>query len=136
VPSPLATLNAVLNALATCALLLGWRFVRRGQWARHRACMLTAFGLSIAFLVSYTIHHARVGSVPFRGHGALKAIYLAILAPHVLLAALVVPLSLVTLVRALGARYDKHKKIARWTLPIWLYVSVSGVVVYWMLYHL
>ena len=135
-PSPLATLNAVLNALAACFLVAGYRFVRRGDRQRHKLCMLTAFGLSILFLISYSIHHARVGSVPFRGQGALKAVYLAILAPHVILAAAVVPLALVTLVRALRERFDAHKKLARWTLPIWLYVSVSGVVVYLMLYHL
>jgi len=136
VPSPLATLNAVLNAAATLFLLAGYAFIRRGDRRRHRLCMLTAFGISIAFLISYLVHHARVGSVAFRGHGAIRSVYLAILVPHVLLAASVVPLALVTLVRALRERFAAHRKVARWTLPIWLYVSVSGVVVYWMLYHL
>ena len=135
-PSPLATLNAVLNAAATVFLLAGYACIRRGDRRRHRLCMLTAFGISIAFLISYLVHHARVGSVAFRGHGAIRGVYLAILVPHVLLAATVVPLALVTLVRALRERFAAHRKIARWTLPIWLYVSVSGVVVYWMLYHL
>lgn len=135
-PSTLATLNAVLNAAATLCLLTGWVMIRRGDRARHRLCMLSAFGLSIAFLISYLAHHAQVGSVPFRGTGALRAVYFAILVPHVLLAAAVVPLALVTLVRALRERFDQHRRIARIALPVWLYVSVSGVAIYFMLYHL
>jgi len=98
--------------------------------------MITAFGLSVAFLIGYIVHHARVGSVPFRGQGWLRTLYFAILIPHVILAAPVVPLAIITLVRALRERFDRHRKIARWTLPIWLYVSASGVVVYVMLYWL
>lgn len=135
-PSTLATLNAVLNAAATLCLLTGWVMIRRGDRARHRLCMLSAFGLSIAFLISYLAHHAQVGSVPFRGTGALRTVYFAILVPHVLLAAAVVPLALVTLVRALRERFDQHRRIARIALPVWLYVSVSGVAIYFMLYHL
>jgi putative membrane protein len=134
-PSPLATLNAVLNALASVFLIAGWVFIKKRQRARHRACMLTAFGLSIAFLVSYVAHHLQVGNVPFRGHGWVRPLYFAILIPHIILAAVVVPLALVTLARALRERFDRHRKIARWTLPVWLYVSASGVVVYLMLYH-
>lgn len=134
-PNPLATLNAILNALATLCLVLGWVFIRRGQRQRHRMSMLAALGISVVFLISYLVHHAQVGSVPFRGTGALRGIYFAILIPHVLLAAAVVPLALVTLVRALRERFDRHRAIARVTLPIWLYVSVSGVLVYVLLYH-
>jgi len=135
-PSTLATLNAALNLTATGFLVAGWVFIRRGDRSRHRAAMLAAFGTSVLFLCSYLAHHARVGSVPFRGHGWVKAVYLAVLFPHILLAAAVVPLALVTLVRAFRQRFDRHRAIARWTLPVWLYVSVSGVVVYFMLYHL
>lgn len=135
-PGTLATLNAVLNSLAAICLVAGWLSIRSGQRARHRALMLAAFGLSVLFLISYLIHHAQVGSVPFRGSGALRTVYFAILIPHVLLAAAVVPLALVTLVRALRERFDRHKRIAKIALPIWLWVSVSGVVVYLMLYHL
>ncbi len=134
-PNPLATLNAILNALATLCLVLGWVFIRRGQRQRHRMSMLAALGISVVFLISYLVHHAQVGSVPFRGTGALRGIYFAILIPHVLLAAAVGPLALVTLVRARRERFDRHRAIARVTLPIWLYVSVSGVLVYVLLYH-
>ena len=134
-PSSLASVNAVLNAAASVCLVAGYVFIRRGQRARHRASMLAAFAFSVAFLVGYLVHHARVGSVPFRGQGWARPVYFAILIPHVTLAAAVVPLALVTLVRALRERFDRHKKIARWALPIWLYVSASGVVVYFMLYH-
>jgi putative membrane protein len=134
-PSPLATLNAVLNASASAFLVAGWLFIRRRQRERHRLCMLTAFALSVAFLIGYVVHHIQVGNVPFQGHGWARPVYFAILIPHIVLAATVVPLALVTLVRALRNRFDKHKKIARWTLPVWLYVSASGVVVYFMLYH-
>ncbi len=98
--------------------------------------MLTALALSIAFLVTYLLHHARVGSVPFRGTGLLRPIYFAILIPHVILAGLVVPLALFTLYRAYRGRFEAHRRIARYTFPIWLYVSVSGVVVYLLLYRL
>lgn len=135
-PGSLATLNAVLNSLAAVCLCAGWVLIRRGDRARHRVCMLSAFVLSVAFLISYLIHHAQVGSVPFRGTGALRTVYFAILIPHVLLAVAVVPLALVTLVRAFRERFDRHKQIARIALPIWLYVSLSGVAVYYMLYHL
>ncbi|MBK7580604.1 MAG: DUF420 domain-containing protein [Myxococcales bacterium] len=134
-PNALATLNAVLNSVATVCLVAGWVFIRRGDRVRHRACMLSAFGVSVVFLISYLIHHARVGSVPFRGTGAIRSVYFAVLIPHVLLAATVVPLALVTLMRALRERFDRHRRIARIALPVWLYVSVSGVVVYALLYH-
>jgi putative membrane protein len=131
----LPSLNAALNASATCFLLAGVRFIRKKQIARHRACMLTALGLSSAFLVSYLIHHAQVGSVPFRGQGVWRTVYFSILIPHVILSAVVVPLALFTVYRAFKSRFDAHRRIARYTFPIWLYVSVSGVAVYLMLYR-
>jgi putative membrane protein len=135
-PTPLATVNALLNGSAGCFLLIGWRFVRRREIAAHRICMSIATALSSVFLVTYLLHHAQVGSVPFRGTGALRALYFAILIPHVVLAAVIVPLALFTLYRGITGRIAGHRRIARITLPLWLYVSASGVVVYAMLYHL
>ena len=135
-PTSLASLKAFFNLSASVFLIAGLSYIRRGNWRKHRACMLTAFALSVAFLIGYIVHHARVGSVPFRGQGFLRTLYFAILIPHVALAAPVVPLVVITLVRAFRERFDRHRKIARWTLPIWLYVSASGVVVYVMLYWL
>src|SRR5262245_48695314 len=120
----LPTLNACLNAAATVCLVTGFLFIRKRRIREHRACMLTAFGISCLFLVSYLIHHARVGSVPFRGPGSLRPLYLAVLVPHVILAALVPPLALVTIRRAWIENFERHRRIARITLPIWLYVSV------------
>ncbi|HEY3234274.1 MAG TPA: DUF420 domain-containing protein, partial [Polyangiaceae bacterium] len=133
-PTPLATLNAVLNAGSAVFLSTGYVFIRRRNVDAHRRCMLTAFVLSSAFLVSYLVHHSRVGSVPFRGTGPLRFIYFSILVPHVTLAIAIVPMALLTIYRGLTQRFALHRKIARWTLPIWLYVSISGVVVYLMLY--
>lgn len=132
----LPTLNAILNATAAVLLVWGWTLIRRGRKQTHRRVMLTAFGVSTAFLVSYLVYHFQVGSVRFPKTGAIRTVYLLILLTHTLLAALVPPLAIVTLSRAVNARFDRHRKIARWTLPIWLYVSVSGVVVYWMLYRM
>ena len=131
----LPALNAGLNAVAATLLLTGHRFVRQGEIARHRACMLGAFFVSTAFLVSYVAYHAEAGSVRFTEQGWPRALYFAVLATHVPLAALIVPLSLLTLWRALRGEFDRHVRIARWTYPIWLYVSVTGVMVYLMLYH-
>ena len=117
-------------------LIAGFVMIRRGHVAGHRACMLAAFSTSALFLISYTIYHANVGSRPFPGRGAIRIVYFAVLVPHVILAAAILPLSLVTLRRALSGRFVQHVKIARWTLPLWLYVSVTGVVVYWMLYQM
>jgi putative membrane protein len=97
--------------------------------------MLTAFGLSSVFLVSYLVHHARVGSVPFAGAGVLKAVYFAILFPHIVLAAMIVPLALFTIYRGWTGNYRAHRRVARWTFPIWLYVSLSGVAIYYLLYR-
>ena len=128
--------NASLNGLGALLLVAGFLFIRRQNIAAHRFCMVAAFVLSILFLVSYLTYHYQVGSVRFQGTGAIRTFYLAILASHSLLAAIVPFLAVITLWRALRERFDRHVKIARWTLPIWLYVSVTGVMVYWMLYHL
>jgi putative membrane protein len=135
-PGALATINALLNAGAGLCLLLGFAFIKTKNIAAHRACMLTAFGFSSVFLVTYLLHHAEVGSVPFQGRGFVRTLYFAILVPHIVLAAVVVPLALFTIYRGWTKRVALHKKIARITLPIWLYVSLSGVVVYLMLYHI
>ena len=131
----LPSINATLNALAAILLIWGYTLIRRKQVQRHRKVMLGAFGVSTAFLVCYLIYHFQVGSVRYQRTGAIRGVYLVILATHTILAAAVPPLALITLSRGLGARFDKHRRIARWTLPIWLYVSVTGVVVYLMLYR-
>jgi len=110
--------------------------VRQGRIGAHRACMLVAFACSVLFLVSYLFYHSQVGSMRFQGTGTLRTFYLTVLLTHSVLAAAVPILAAITLMRALRGRFDKHAAIARWTLPIWLYVSVTGVLVYWMLYHL
>jgi uncharacterized membrane protein YozB (DUF420 family) len=132
----LPAVNAVLNSTAAVLLVLGFIFIKQKKIAQHRACMLAAFGVSSVFLVCYLIHHARVGSVPFRGSGALRALYFAILVPHVLLAVAVVPMALTTIYRGLKGDVLKHRPLARVTLPVWLFVSVSGVIVYLMLYQM
>jgi uncharacterized membrane protein YozB (DUF420 family) len=129
-------INATLNAISTVFLSVGWMFIRRRDIARHRACMLSAFVTSALFLTSYLVYHANVGSVPFQGQGAVRVVYFLILITHIVLAALILPLALITLSRALAERFDRHRRIARWTLPIWLYVSVTGVVIYLMLYRM
>lgn len=133
--SALPLLNASLNAASGILLAAGYVFIRRRQVRRHGFCMLAAFGLSALFLVSYVIHHTIVGSIPFTGQGWIRPIYFTILTSHIILAALVLPLALTTLHRAWQGMFVQHRPIARWTLPIWLYVSVSGVVIYVMLYH-
>lgn len=130
----LPAVNATLNAIATALLLTGYRMIRRRRIAAHRACMLAACATSALFLTSYVVYHANAGSRPFTGQGASRLVYFFVLITHVVLAAAILPLAIMTLARALRARYDRHRAIARWTLPIWLYVSVTGVVVYWMLY--
>jgi uncharacterized membrane protein YozB (DUF420 family) len=115
-------------------LVCGYVMIRSGRIQAHRRFMLAAFTTSALFLVSYLIYHANIGSKPFQGHGAIRVAYFAILISHVTLAALILPLALITLTHALRARFERHVPIARWTLPIWLYVSVTGVIVYWMLY--
>lgn len=132
----LPALNATLNAISTVLLVTGYVFIRRGDRRRHKACMIAALTTSAMFLTSYVIYHAQVGSVPFKGTGWIRTLYFAVLIPHVILAAAIVPPVLITVSRALSAKYDKHRRIARWTLPLWLYVSVTGVIVYLMLYRL
>src|SRR5713101_6746360 len=132
----LPTLNALLNATRAVLLALGYRFIRRREVHAHRACMVAAFVVSIVFLASYLTYHYHVGSVHFPWSGWVRGVYLTILATHTVLAATVPPLAIITLSRAVRARFDRHRRIARWTLPIWFYVSITGVVVYWMLYHL
>lgn len=134
--SVLPSLNAVLNGTSALLLSIGYVFIRRGKVSWHKASMVTAFVFSVAFLISYLTYHIQVGSVPFRGVGWIRPMYFTILISHTVLAVSVVPLVLITLSRALRGRFDKHRRIARWTLPIWLYVSVTGVVVYWMVYRL
>ncbi len=134
--SDLPAVNASLNALSGVFLLVGYRNIRRGNIRVHRACMLTAFVFSTLFLVSYLVYHAHVGSKPFPHQGWIRPVYYGILITHVSLAAAILPLALTTLYRAWRERFDRHRRIARWTLPIWLYVSATGVIVYVMLYQL
>jgi uncharacterized membrane protein YozB (DUF420 family) len=134
--SILPTVNAALNAISAILLIWGYTLIRRKQMDRHRKVMTTAFCTSCLFLVCYLVYHAQVGSVRFQKTGAIRTLYLSILATHTMLAAAVPVLAIITLRRGRAARYDRHRAIARWTLPIWLYVSVTGVVVYAMLYHL
>jgi uncharacterized membrane protein YozB (DUF420 family) len=134
--SDLPALNASLNGMATAFLVAGYVFVRRRQIAAHRACMLAAVTASALFLTSYVIYHANAGSRPFTGTGPVRAVYFLILITHIVLAAAIVPMVLMTLARALRKRFDRHAAIARRTLPLWLYVSVTGVVIYLMLYRL
>ncbi len=129
-------LNALLNSVSALLLLAGYLFVRRRRMDAHRRCMLAALGSSALFLVSYLIYHFSVGSVRFQGQGWTRPVYFAVLVSHTVLATAIVPLVLVTVTRALRRRFDRHRAIARWTLPLWLYVSVTGVVVYWMLYRM
>ncbi len=128
--------NAALNAVAAALLSAGYVLIRTGRPAQHRACMLAACGVSALFLASYVVYHLEVGSVPFTRQGPIRVVYFTVLITHVVLAALIPPLALVTLLRALRGRFAAHAALARWTLPIWLYVSVTGVAVYWMLYRL
>ena len=128
--------NATLNAVSAALLAVGYVLIRTGRIAQHRVCMLAACGTSTLFLTSYVVYHLNVGSVPFTREGPIRVVYFTVLITHIVLAALILPLALVTLLRALRARFAAHAAIARWTLPIWLYVSVTGVVVYWMLYRM
>ncbi len=130
----LPAVNASLNALATVLLIYGYRLIRQGKREQHKRVMLSAFAVSIIFLVCYLVYHAEVGSVPYQGQGAMRILYFTILISHVILAAIVPVLAIMTLWRAFQERFDKHRKIAKITLPIWLYVSITGVIVYLMLY--
>ena len=132
----LPAVNAALNSLSALLLLAGYRNIRRRNIPGHRACMLAAFAVSTLFLISYLTYHFQVGSVPFRRQGWIRTVYFTILLTHIVLAAAILPLALVTLHRAWRERFDRHRRLARWTLPLWLYVSLTGVVIYAMLYHL
>jgi uncharacterized membrane protein YozB (DUF420 family) len=138
-PAPtsiLPAVNASLNGASAVLLAIGRWQIYRGRVAQHRAVMLTTVATSSVFLATYLWYHAHVGSVRYQHHGAARDFYLVLLATHTVLAAALMPLVLLTVSRALRNRFALHKKIARWTWPVWMYVSVTGVVVYWMLYHL
>lgn len=129
-------INATLNGTSAVLIATGRVLIRRGRVTAHRACMIAAVICSSGFLCSYLWYHAHVGSIRFQGQGIVRPMYFGILISHTLLAAVVVPLVIVTLMRGLRARFDRHRAIARWTYPVWLYVSITGVVIYVMLYHL
>ena len=132
----LPAVNATLNGIAATLLAAGYACIRRGRIDLHRRCMLAAFATSALFLVSYLVYHAQVGSRSFTGEGPVRVVYFTILVSHIVLAAAILPLAIVTLRRGLRRDDARHAALARWTLPIWLYVSVTGVAVYWMLYQL
>jgi putative membrane protein len=134
--SALPAINATLNATSAVLLAVGYVFIRRRQVAAHLICMLSAFGVSALFLVSYVIYHYYAGSRPFAGQGWIRPVYFGLLITHIILAAVIVPLALTTIYRALTGQFSRHRRIARWTLPIWLYVSVTGVAIFLLLYRL
>jgi len=131
----LASLNATLNMTAFVLMTLGWLAIKRGERERHKKLMISAFVASCVFLASYLTRIALYGDTRFQGEGVMRIVYFAILIPHILLAMAVAPMVIVTLNRGLKARFEDHRKLARWTLPIWAYVSVTGVIVYALLYH-
>ncbi len=132
----LPALNATLNAISFVLLTTGWLLIKSGRRQAHKRCMIAALVMSALFLTSYVIYHLEAGSVPFQKTGWIRTVYFLVLIPHVILAVAIVPMVVITVSRALSKRFDKHKKIARWTLPLWLYVSVTGVIVYLMLYQM
>jgi putative membrane protein len=132
----LPAINATLNGISAILLTIGWVLISKRRIEQHRKVMLSAFATSTVFLICYVIYHANVGSRPFTGQGPIRVVYFTILITHIILAAATLPLALITLSRALRSRFDHHRRIARWTLPIWLYVSVTGVIVYVMLYQM
>ncbi|CAN5665603.1 DUF420 domain-containing protein [soil metagenome] len=133
--SDLPELNATLNSACTILLLAGWVSIKMKRKAAHIAFMILALLTSTAFLMSYLIYHYHIGSFPFRGTGAIKIFYLSMLFTHVVLAMVNLPMIILTVIPALRSRFDRHKRIARWTFPIWLYVSITGVLVYLMCYQ-
>jgi uncharacterized membrane protein YozB (DUF420 family) len=133
---PLPTLNAMLNATSAIFLIAGYRFIRRKRIKQHKFCMLAAVTASVLFFISYLYYHYHAGSKPFMGQGAIRTFYFIILISHTILAVINVPFVLVTLTRALKERFDQHARLARYTFPLWMYVSITGVIVYLMLYHL
>jgi uncharacterized membrane protein YozB (DUF420 family) len=132
----LPALNACLNATSAALLATGYVLIRRGRRDAHKRVMIAALVTSALFLTSYLVYHAQVGSVRFRGQGPVRTVYFTILLTHTVLAVVIVPLVAMTLVPALRGRFDRHRRLARITLPLWAYVSVTGVVIYWMLYRL
>jgi uncharacterized membrane protein YozB (DUF420 family) len=132
----LPTLNAILNGLSAVFLVMGYAFIRRGRIADHRASMIAAFIVSILFLVSYLTYHFQAGTTRFQGTGPVRAVYFTTLFTHTVLAAVVPFLAVISLSLGLKGRYDRHRRISRVTLPVWLYVSITGVIIYLMLYHL
>jgi putative membrane protein len=134
--SHLPAVNATLNAASGMLLFGGYRAIRRGAVLRHKRFMISAFSCSAVFLVSYLYYHARAGVIHFQGRGLIRPIYFTILTTHTILAITILPLAIITLSRALSNRFDQHRKIARWTFPLWMYVSVTGVIVYFLLYQL
>jgi uncharacterized membrane protein YozB (DUF420 family) len=129
-------IDATLNGTSAVLLVIGRSFIKRGRMAAHRAVMITALVSSSLFLASYLYYHWHVGSVHFQGQGVWRPIYFSILISHTILAITIVPMIIITLSRALRERFDRHRAIARWTYPLWLYVSITGVIVYFMLYRL
>jgi putative membrane protein len=132
--SSLPAIDASLNGASALFLVTGYLFIRRGKISLHRACMTTAFACSTVFLACYVYFHLHAGIVRFGGEGWIRPVYFTLLTSHTILAVIIVPLVLITLTRALRERFDRHRAIARWTLPLWLYVSVTGVIIYWLLY--
>jgi len=132
----LPTLNAFLNALSALLLTTGYYFIRRRRITAHKRCMVAAVATSCLFLASYLTYHFQIGSKPFQGQGVIRIVYFSILISHTTLAAAIVPLVIMTLRRAWKGNFERHARLARRTLPLWLYVSVTGVVVYWMLYRM
>ena len=132
----LPEVNATLNAIAALLLTIGYIYIRLGQTQEHRLCMLAAFATSALFLASYLVYHFNVGSLAFTGQGTIRTVYFTILISHIILAIAILPMAIVTLLRALRGQFESHRRLAKWTLPLWLYVSVTGVVVYWMLYQM
>jgi uncharacterized membrane protein YozB (DUF420 family) len=129
-------IDATLNGTSAVLLVIGRGLIKSGRMAAHRAVMIAALTSSSLFLISYLYYHAHVGSIHFQGQGIWRPIYFTLLTSHTILAAAIVPMVIITLSRALRARYDKHRRIARWTFPLWLYVSITGVVIYFMLYQI
>ena len=134
--SMLPGVNAVLNSISAILLICGFVMIRNGKVQQHRAFMIAAFVTSILFLISYLTYHASAGATRYQGTGWIRTVYFTILITHTFLAAAVPVLAIITLSRAWKERFDQHRRIARWTLPIWLYVSITGVVIYWMLYRM
>ena len=132
----LPLVNATLNAISAVLLVIGYVLIRQRRIEQHRRVMIGAFATSVLFLICYVIYHANVGSKPFTAQGPVRTVYFVILITHIVLAAFVPPMAIITLIRGLRERYDRHARLARWTLPIWLYVSVTGVIVYVMLYQI